>query len=255
MALLTAGWVAAVIWFWSWWLEGQHRVSTFGTVINSALLLYLVQQSIYFIVAANRLRRVNPALTIPMLRVAFVVTHAPAEPWPLAQETLTAMLAQDFPYPYDVWLCDERTTPAVRRWCDEHGVQISTREGVEDYHRPTWPRRTQCKEGNLAYFYDQVGYRDYDVVVQLDCDHIPDPTHLAEMVRPFADPAIGYVAAPSMCDANMDMSWSARGRVVCGGILPRHQPARAERRTGPGVHRFALRGTHSGPGRDWRYWA
>ena len=31
------------------------------------------------------------------------------------------------------------------------------------------------------------------------------------MVRPFADPAIGYVAAPSVCDTNADESWAARG--------------------------------------------
>jgi len=74
-------------------------------------------------------------------------------------------------------------------------------------------RRTKCKEGNLAYFYDHVGYLNYDVVAQLDSDHVPGPTYLAEMVRPFADPAVGYVAAPSMCDTNAKQSWSARGRL------------------------------------------
>jgi hypothetical protein len=33
------------------------------------------------------------------------------------------------------------------------------------------------------------------------------------MVRPFADDAVGYVAAPSMCDANAELSWVARGRL------------------------------------------
>jgi hypothetical protein len=33
------------------------------------------------------------------------------------------------------------------------------------------------------------------------------------MVRPFADPAIGYVAAPSVCDTNAAESWAARGRL------------------------------------------
>ena len=33
------------------------------------------------------------------------------------------------------------------------------------------------------------------------------------MVRPFADPAVGYVAAPSICDANAAISWAARGRL------------------------------------------
>ena len=40
---------------------------------------------------------------------------------------------------------------------------------------------------------------------------MPKPDYLAEMVRPFSDPAVGYVAAPSICDANVENSWSARG--------------------------------------------
>jgi cellulose synthase (UDP-forming) len=51
------------------------------------------------------------------------------------------------------------------------------------------------------------------VVSQLDCDHVPSPTYLSEMVRPFSDPAVGYVAAPSVCDANAGSSWAARGRL------------------------------------------
>jgi cellulose synthase/poly-beta-1,6-N-acetylglucosamine synthase-like glycosyltransferase len=122
------------------------------------------------------------------------------------------MRAQQFPHPYDIWLCDEEPA-SYRQWCDENGIRISSRYGVEAYHRDEWPRRTRCKEGNLSYFYDHFGYWNYDVVAQLDCDHVPSPTYLAEMVRPFADPAVGYVAAPSMCDANANESWSARGRL------------------------------------------
>ena len=102
-----------------------------------------------------------------------IVTKAPSEPWPLVRETLEAMLAQDFPHPYDVWLADEQPSDETRAWCEAHGVRISTREGVTAYHQPSWPRRTRCKEGNLAFFYDMWGYRLYDVVAQLDADHVP----------------------------------------------------------------------------------
>jgi cellulose synthase/poly-beta-1,6-N-acetylglucosamine synthase-like glycosyltransferase len=123
------------------------------------------------------------------------------------------MLDQHYPHPFDVWLCDESPTDEIRIWCDDNSVGVATRFEVSDYHRTTWPRRTRCKEGNLAYFYDQIGYWDYDVVAQLDCDHVPEPGYLAEMVRPFADEAIGYVAAPSVCDSNAELSWAARGRL------------------------------------------
>jgi cellulose synthase/poly-beta-1,6-N-acetylglucosamine synthase-like glycosyltransferase len=213
VGILTLGWAVCLVAFWVWWVEPTHRLGDVGLALNSVVLLYVSCFPAFLVLGANRLRKISPAVSVPLLRVAFVVTRAPSEPWQVASSTLDAMLGQDFPIPYDVWICDEQPTAEGLRWCTAHGVKISTRNGVEAYHRDTWPRRTRCKEGNLAYFYDNWGYRHYEVVVQLDCDHVPAPTYLAEMVRPFADPAVGYVAAPSVCDANAADSWSARGRL------------------------------------------
>jgi cellulose synthase/poly-beta-1,6-N-acetylglucosamine synthase-like glycosyltransferase len=206
-------WVGCLADFWAWWLEPSHRITVAGSVINSIVLMYVTCYPAFFVIAANRLRNVRRSVAIPLLRVAFVVTRAPSEPWDVARSTLSAMLDQEFPLPYDVWLCDERPTSEILDWCAQSGVVVATRNGADNYHRATWPRRTRCKEGNLAYFYDHWGYGNYDVVAQLDCDHRPSPTYLAEMVRPFSDPAIGYVAAPSVCDANVAHSWAARGRL------------------------------------------
>nr|WP_243876196.1 glycosyltransferase family 2 protein [Streptomyces sp. 846.5] len=213
VALLSVGWSIGFLAFWQWWLAPAHRVTWIGLILTSVLLLYLTSQASYFLLAVANLPRVSPSTRIPRVRLAMVTTRAPSEPWAMARATLRAMQAQDFPYRYDVWLCDEDPTPEIERWCCENGVRVSTRRGDLEYHRDTWPRRTRCKEGNLAYFYDHWGYRDYDVVAQLDCDHRPSPTYLAEVVRPFADEAIGYVAAPSICDLNAADSWAARGRV------------------------------------------
>ncbi|MEU3793332.1 glycosyltransferase [Streptomyces fructofermentans] len=211
--VLTLCWVACLVWFWTWWLRPEHRVGWVGLAVNSALLLYLALLPVHFLVAVVRLRCFDRLAEVPPVRTAFVVTRAPSEHWDIARTTLRAMLGQQYPHPYDVWLCDEDPSAKVLNWCAAHGVRVSCRRDRPDYHRPTWPRRTRCKEGNLAFFYDHWGYRDYDVVAQLDCDHVPGPTYLTEMVRPFSDPAIGYVAAPSVCDANADVSWSARGRL------------------------------------------
>jgi Glycosyl transferase family group 2 len=211
--VMAAGWVVSLAAFWWWWLQPSHRTTWAGLFLNSVLLLYITLAPGYFFVAIRRLRRMDPRLAVPPLRVAFVVTRSPSEAWPVARRTLAAMLAQRFPHAYDVWLCDEDPDEEVQRWCREHEVRVSCRRGLPEYHRPQWPRRTRCKEGNLAYFYDHWGYRDYDVVAQLDCDHVPASTYLAAMVRPFADPGVGYVAAPSVCDTNARSSWSARGRL------------------------------------------
>ncbi|NUT24632.1 MAG: glycosyltransferase [Streptomyces sp.] len=213
MVGIAALWAGAFAWFWLWWLEPAHLVSWAGMIITSVLLFYLSTQACYFLLAVARLPRVRPSLRIPRVRLAIAVTRAPSEPWNMARRTLEAMKAQEFPYAYDVWLCDEDPYPEIQEWCAGHGVRISTRKGVPEYNRSSWPRRTRCKEGNLAYFYDHWGYWLYDVVVQLDCDHEPSPNYLTEVVRPFSDEAIGYVAAPSICDANAGTSWAARGRL------------------------------------------
>ncbi|MFI1368768.1 glycosyltransferase [Streptomyces griseochromogenes] len=213
VALLAVCWLTALVGFWVWWVRPEHRVGWTGFAVNSALLLYLSLLPMYFVVVVLRLRVFDPAVEVPRLRTAFVVTRAPSEPFEVARTTLSAMLRQDFPHPYDVWLCDEDPDQRILDWCAAHGVRVSCRRGLAAYHRDAWPRRTRCKEGNLTYFYDNWGYRAYDVVAQLDVDHVPRSGYLGEMVRPFADPAVGYVAAPSVCDANAGTSWSARGRL------------------------------------------
>lgn len=213
IAALTGVWLISVACFWWWWSGQGHRSSWIGLIVGSVVSFYLACESASVVIAANRQQKINPELPVQDLRVAFLVTRAPSEPWDVAKATITAMLAQQYPHRYDVWLCDEQPTAEVIDWCAENNVHISSRSGVPAYHRDRWPRRTRAKEGNLAHFYDHVGYLNYDVVAQLDCDHIPAPGYLAEVVRPFADPAIGYVAAPSVCDRSTANSWSARGRL------------------------------------------
>jgi len=219
-------WALCTVWAVRWWVEPGHWRSLTGIVLNSVPLAFeLIFLPIWLYSWLWRMKRPDPALAVPELRTAMIVTKAPSEPWAVVRTTLEAMLAQEFPYPYDVWLADERLAPETRSWCQGHGVRISTREGVAAYHQPTWPRRTRCKEGNLAFFYDTWGYRLYDVVAQLDADHVPEPDYLRHMVTPFVDELVGYVAAPSICDSNADRSWSARGRLYFEAML--HGPMQA----------------------------
>ncbi|MEA3215717.1 MAG: hypothetical protein QOJ19_1873, partial [Acidimicrobiia bacterium] len=151
VALLSLGWLTALLLFWQWWLLEPGRITTVtGMALNTVLLLYVGWLPGYFVLAANRLRGIRPDIPVPALRAAFVVTKAPSEPWPVARRTLQAMQAQDYPHPYDVWLCDENPSEGTLAWCEEHGIRVATRHGVEEYHRQEWPRRTRCKEGNLA---------------------------------------------------------------------------------------------------------
>lgn len=210
--ILLVLWAVALVFFWQWWLQPEHIGSWWRYGPVSAILVWLTLLEIYFVVFFIRaVRSVAPDPVPGTWRVAMVVTKTPSEPFAVVRKTLEAMLAQD--YPHDVWLADEDPSPTTRAWCESRGVMISTRQGRDDYHRKVWPRRTRCKEGNLAFFYDNWGYENYDIVVQLDADHVPQPGYLIEMLRPFADPAVGYVSAPSICSSNAPGNWAARTRL------------------------------------------
>ncbi|WP_081423822.1 glycosyltransferase [Celeribacter ethanolicus] len=205
-------WFLASLWFWTWWFQPAHIGGVGQFALITLGLVWVWSMQAYFMViflAAHRSAAPDPEPG--QYRVAMIVTKTPSEPFEVIRPTLEAMLAQD--YPHDTWLADEHPTEEVTGWCAAHGVHISSRYGLEVYHQKEWPRRTRCKEGNLAYFYDTWGYRLYDIVSQLDSDHVPAPGYLREMVRPFADPEVGYVSAPSICGANAKGHWAARTRL------------------------------------------
>ena len=159
----SALWGLAAVFFWAWWLQPTHNIDTLRYVIATLCMAWLYFLQAYFIVVFLAAKRsVAPDPRPGRYRVAMVVTKTPSEPFSVLQKTLAAMLAQDFPH--DTWLADEDPAPETLAWCQENGVRVSTRKGVAAYHQATWPRRTRCKEGNLAYFYDHYGYQNYDIV-------------------------------------------------------------------------------------------
>ncbi|MGE3907873.1 MAG: glycosyltransferase family 2 protein [Chloroflexota bacterium] len=214
LLVLVSCWIMGQTIFWVWWLQPGHLTTATGMVVNSLLFFWTTFLPAWYLFFLLRMKQPNPAIPIPGGRVAMIVTKAPAEPWPVVRKTLTAMLQQRFPRPYDVWLADEDPDHETIAWCVEHDVSISCRKWANGYHNASWPGRMKCKEGNLRYFYEAMGgYDRYDFVAQFDADQVPDPDYLLEIIRPFSDPTIGYVAAPSVCDNNAKASWSARGRL------------------------------------------
>ena len=209
--LLAVLWLLAAAFFWGWWLQPAHMLGLRSAVVTLAMVWIWGMQLYFVVVFLSARRSVAPTPEPGTWRVAMITTKTPSEPFSVVRKTLVAMLAQS--YPHDTWLADEAPDEETLHWCAAHGVRVSSREGIAAYHRAEWPRRTRCKEGNLVYFYDHWGYRDYDIVSQLDSDHVPHPGYLREILRPFADPKVGYVSAPSICAANAAQSWAARTRL------------------------------------------
>ncbi len=216
--LLSFLWLVTTSIFVFWWLSPHHVISIDRYVLNTLLLSWTVLLPGYYFYFVSRMQRPNPELAIPdNWRVAMVVTRAPSEPFSVVKKTLSAMLDQGISH--DTWLADEDPTSEVISWCKKNDVYLCTRRNHSDYQKDTWPRRKKCKEGNLAFFYNYFGYKYYDFVAQLDADHVQEPGYLSAMLRPFMDPKVGYVSAPSICDNNASNSWSARARLYCEASL------------------------------------
>jgi cellulose synthase/poly-beta-1,6-N-acetylglucosamine synthase-like glycosyltransferase len=212
-------WAASAVLFYVWWFNPVHVSGFWRFFFNTLVISWPILMPAYAFHFVRRMKKPNPALGIPEeWRVAYIVTKAPSEPWDVARRSLEGMLA-DNEIPHATWIADEDPSEETLAWCRDHGVKVSCRKGVKEYHNLTFPRRTRCKEGNLAYFYDHWGYRDYDFVAQMDADHMPLPGYLKAILLGFHDPKIGYVSAPSICEYNAKDSWVARGRLYTEAVM------------------------------------
>ena len=226
VALLSAGWAVCMVFFWMWWLEPAHRIGTLGVLLNSVVLLYVLCYPVAFVIAINRLRCVRKTLAVPLLRTAFVVTRAPSEPWDVAEATLSAMLDQDFRCPTTCGCATSGRAPSIIDWCDENGVMLASRNGVDEVPPRDLAAADQVQGRQPRLLLRPLGLpllrRGRPARLR---SSRRSRTYLSEVVRPFSDPAVGYVAAPSVCDANAGGSWAARGRLHREAAF--HGPVRA----------------------------
>ncbi|MBL8031476.1 MAG: glycosyltransferase, partial [Candidatus Doudnabacteria bacterium] len=242
LKLLSAVWALSVLVFFAWWFNPSHVGTVIGFSVTTAVITWGFAMSAYCLYLVYHMRRIRPDFPTPHnVRVAMIVTKAPSEPLSVVQKTLLGALAQKSTH--DTWVADEDPTPEAVHWYSTHGVKLSCRKNAPLYHNETWPRRKKCKEGNLAYFYDNYGYKNYDIVVQLDADHVPAAGYLEEMLKPFSNPKVGYVAAPSVCDNNAAESWASRARLQAEAVFHGPIQSGASNKLAPiciGSH-FALR--------------
>ncbi len=151
-----------------------------------------------------------PMRAQPGLKVAVLTTMVPGkEPLELVFTTLRAMKRIRYDGVMDVWLLDEGDSLEVRRRCAELGVKHFSRKGVERWNQTAGPFKAKTKHGNHNSWRE--GHAaDYDVVAQMDPDHVPFPHFLERSLGYFADPDVGFVVAPQVY-GNMGESFVARG--------------------------------------------
>ncbi|NUT31985.1 MAG: glycosyltransferase [Hamadaea sp.] len=146
-------------------------------------------------------------------RVAMLTTIVPGkEPIDLVERTLRKMLGVAYCGTVDVWILDEGDDPQVKAMAARLGVKHFSRKGRPAYNQPGGRYRARSKAGNHNAWRAEHEH-NYDVVAQMDPDHVPLPCFLERTLGYFRDPDVAFVVAPQVY-GNMYDNWIAHGASV-----------------------------------------
>lgn len=149
-------------------------------------------------VCANRARDPVPMTPPSGLRVAVLTTIVPSkEPVEMLRRTLTAMREIRYDGTVDVWVLDEGDSDEVRALAASLGVKHFSRKGRPEYNQPSGPYTAKTKSGNHNAWRAEFE-SDYDLVAQMDPDHVPLPEMLERTLGYFRDPGVAFVVAPQV---------------------------------------------------------
>ena len=147
------------------------------------------------------------------LRVALLTTIVPSkEPLGIAERTLRKMKRVVYCGRVDVWILDEGDDPAVREMAARLGVRHFSRKGRPEYNQPSGEFRAKAKSGNHNAWRAEHEHH-YDVVANVDPDHVPMSGFLERTLGYFRDPDVAFVVTPQVY-GNMHQNWVAHGASV-----------------------------------------
>ncbi|MGH9276915.1 MAG: glycosyltransferase [Acidimicrobiales bacterium] len=177
-------WRADAIWVDRAWV---------GLVLSAFVVVSIGMYGVRWLTLPLMRRPVHRAPS-PGWRVGVVTTFVPgAEPIEMLEQTVRGLVAMR--YPHDTWVLDEGDADEVRQLCDRLGARHFTRKGRPEYQTVTGAFASKTKHGNYNAWLAAAGYEAYDIIVNFDPDHIPEPHFLERTLGYFDDPEIGYVQA------------------------------------------------------------
>ena len=210
-----------------WMLWPTHfRDSKFPSNVTSLVITILIAitefirfvQSATLIFYAQQAKDPIALKPKPGKRVAILTTIVPGkEPLDLVLNTLHAMKKITYDGIVDVWLLDEGNSPEVRAACKAIGVKHFSRKGVIEFNQPSGPFRTKTKHGNHNSW-RAINEQSYDIVAQMDPDHVPTEDFLLRTIGYFNDPDIGFVVAPQVY-GNLADNWIAKGSAILAYVF------------------------------------
>lgn len=218
---------AAGLLFIGWLLLPQHVPGLGGTTLGGwqtvaarlgfcavvAVELIRLAQNVVVWMFAFHARDPVPVDPPVGLRVALLTTIVPSrEPLDVVERTLRRLRQIVYCGQVDVWILDEGDDPAVREMAARLGVRHFSRRGRPEYHQPAGEFRARTKSGNHNAWRAE-HERHYDVVANVDPDHVPLPNFLERTLGYFRDPDVAFVVTPQVY-GNMHENFVAHGASV-----------------------------------------
>ncbi len=196
------------------WIQGW-KLTVARVAFCAVVLVELVRlvQSVAVWVFAFRAKDPVPVEPPSGLRVAVLTTIVPAkEPIDIVERTLRAMKEIEYDGQVDVWILDEGDDDAVKEMAARIGVHHFSRKGRPEYNQAEGEFRAKTKSGNHNSWRAEHESK-YDVVAQMDPDHVPLTCFLQRTLGYFRDPDVAFVVAPQVY-GNMYDNWVAHGASV-----------------------------------------
>jgi cellulose synthase (UDP-forming) len=205
---------------WILW-PTNFNYSDFVSNIAQILILFLMAmvefirfaQSAALLFFSHQAKDPIPLKPKPGQRVAVLTTIVPGkEPLDLVYKTLWAMKRIKYDGLVDVWLLDEGNSPEVKVVCASLNVKHFSRKGIPEFNQPSGQFRAKTKHGNHNAWRAQ-NEQYYDIVAQMDPDHVPTEDFLLRVIGYFNDPDVGFVVAPQVY-GNLAENWIAKGSAI-----------------------------------------
>lgn len=220
---------------WLFWPSRALWHSTLLHVIISMMIILLIisVESIRFLqsmtlwfFARNAKDPIPMEIGKHIKRVAVLTTIVPnKEPIEMVKKTLLAMKELNHPESMvvDVWLLDESNSMHVKDVCQEIGVNHFSRKNIPFFNQKDGMFKAKTKHGNHNSW-RTLHEKKYNVVAQMDPDHLPHKDFLVRSVGYFTDADVAFVVAPQVY-GNIKDNWIAHGSAfqsyIFHGIIQR----------------------------------
>jgi cellulose synthase (UDP-forming) len=207
--LTVLAWAALAWCLAAWFTQADWQVHPILLGSLTLLLAYhvAIQQCRWWLLPV--MRRPTPRPPHAGWHVAVVTTFVPgAESLEMLEDTVKALVAMA--YPHDTWVLDEGDDGEVKALCARLGARHFSRKPFAHYQTGRGPFQARSKHGNYNAWLEACGLAPYDILVNFDPDHVPEPTFLHEVLGYVDDPRVGYVQA-AQAYYNQRASFIARG--------------------------------------------